>query len=90
MREAMRIKQGLKRVKWQGRIFLLSSDARAEKTPLGLNETADRILLLLASDISREALLSALAEEYNVDEDTLTRDLDLFIEQLRALELLED
>lgn len=86
----MRIKQDVRQIKWQGRTFMLSEDANEKMPPLALNETADRILQMLASDISRETLLLALAEEYDVGEATLAADLDHFIEQLRDMELLEE
>ena len=53
-----------------------------------LSETGARIWELLPQADSAEELVEALLEEYDVDRETLSRDVDEFLEQLRQLEIL--
>lgn len=53
-----------------------------------LSETGARIWELLPQADSAEQLVDALLEEYDVDRETLSRDVDEFLEQLRQLEIL--
>lgn len=53
-----------------------------------LSETGARIWELLPQVDSAEQLVDALLEEYDVDRETLSRDVDEFLEQLRQLEIL--
>ena len=86
----MRIKKDLMRMEWQGNVFLIPSDAGENSPKLALNETADRLLRLLTKERSRAELLEKLKAEYEVDEASLQRDLDEFLEQLKRLNLLEE
>lgn len=43
----------------------------------------------LKTDVTREALLARLTEEYDVDEQTAQADLEEFLTQLKELGLLE-
>ena len=55
-----------------------------------LNEVGGRILELLAgsdSGLTRAELVSALVEEYDVDSETLHRDVEEFLAELRDLEV---
>lgn len=53
-----------------------------------LSETGARIWELLPQADSAEQLVDALLEEYDVDRETLSSDVDEFLEQLRQLEIL--
>lgn len=53
-----------------------------------LSETGARIWELLPQADSAEQLVDALLEEYDVDRETLSRDVDEFLEQLRQMEIL--
>lgn len=53
-----------------------------------LSETGARIWELLPQAAGTEQLVDALLEEYDIDRDTLARDVDEFLEQLRQLEIL--
>lgn len=53
-----------------------------------LSETGARIWDLLPQADGAEQLVDALLEEYDVDRETLSRDVDEFLEQLRQMEIL--
>ena len=53
-----------------------------------LSETGARIWELLPQADGAEQLVDALLEEYDVDRETLSRDVDEFLDQLRQLEIL--
>ena len=53
-----------------------------------LSETGARIWELLPQADGAEQLVDALLEEYDVDRETLSRDVDEFLEQLRQMEIL--
>lgn len=53
-----------------------------------LSETGARIWELLPQADGVKQLVDALLEEYDVDRETLSRDVDEFLEQLRQLEIL--
>ncbi|MDR1891970.1 MAG: PqqD family protein [Oscillospiraceae bacterium] len=54
-----------------------------------LNSVGAFLWKKLTSDITREQLLSALTEEYDVSDDDAARDLDAFIEKLQTADLLQ-
>lgn len=53
-----------------------------------LSETGARIWELLPQADGVKQLVDALLEEYDVDRETLSRDVDEFLDQLRQLEIL--
>ena len=53
-----------------------------------LSETGARIWELLPQADGAEQLVDALLEEYDVYRETLSRDVDEFLDQLRQLEIL--
>lgn len=53
-----------------------------------LSETGARIWELLPQADGAEQLVGALLEEYDIDRDTLARDVNEFLEQLRQMEIL--
>lgn len=56
---------------------------------VALNEVSAFIYRQLQYPVSREDLLSAILNEYDIDEDTAARDLDKFLSQFDAMGLLE-
>jgi hypothetical protein len=54
----------------------------------GLNKTALRMVQVLTESPSRHAACEALRQEFDVESETLTRDLDTLIEGLRSRGLL--
>ena len=55
-----------------------------------LNETGAFLWRLLEQGASREKLLARLQEEYEVNEQTACRDLDVFLEKLRSTGALHE
>ncbi len=55
-----------------------------------LNETALFILSKIKLNLSRDQIIQALIDEYDVNEITAEKDLIDFINQLKSFELLED
>lgn len=64
----------------------------SEKFPgmVTLNDTGMFLWSKMASGSTRGALISALLDEYDVDEATAANDVDKFIESLRGADLLEE
>ena len=55
-----------------------------------LNETGEFLFQLLQSEQTRESLVEALLENYDVDVQTATADVDTFIETLKVNHKLEN
>lgn len=55
---------------------------------ISTSETGAVLVEEMKQDVTREALLARLLDEYDVDESTAAADLDAFLEQLRSLNLL--
>ncbi len=53
-----------------------------------LNDTAAFLFAKLSSEISREALLEQLLEEYDIDAESAMEDIGQFLEQLEEANLL--
>ena len=53
-----------------------------------LNKSGDYLFGLLKNDKSKEDLIKALLDKYDVDEKTAKKDVDLFIDQLSSLDIL--
>ena len=62
----------------------------ATKNLIKLNETAAFMFEKLKEGISLEELTKALTNEYEVDLDTASKDVNEFVEQLKNLEILEN
>ncbi len=56
---------------------------------MNLNETGAFLFEKMIEGISREDLIKALTEEYDVDEETATADVDTFIEKVEKEDLFE-
>lgn len=57
---------------------------------LKLNGTGKFLWEKLCADVTLEELVSLLVEEYEIDAPTAKRDIERFLESLRALGALED
>lgn len=55
---------------------------------LGLNETAGRILALLAEGHSVERVAEMMSDDYEVDTSVLRQDVDRFVQEMEAMGLL--
>ena len=56
---------------------------------MNLNETGAFLFEKMIDGITREDLIKALTEEYDVDEETATADMDAFIEKVEKEDLFE-
>ena len=56
---------------------------------MNLNETGAFLFEKMITGISREDLIKALTEEYDVDEETAAADVDAFIEKVEKEDLFE-
>ena len=56
---------------------------------MNLNETGAFLFGKMIEGISREDLIKALTDEYDVDVETATRDVDAFIEKVEKEDLFE-
>ncbi len=55
-----------------------------------MNELSAFIWEKLQRDVSREELIAAILEDYNVDAETCARDLDAALEEMRKIGVVED
>ena len=87
----MKIKNGfvVKKVAGQDVVIALGSASKIFNGIIKLNESARFIWDKLAEGADRDAIVSALLEEYEIDEQTAGRDVDNFIEQLKGANILE-
>lgn len=56
---------------------------------MNLNETGSFLFEKMIEGTTREDLIKALTEEYDVDEETASKDVDLFIEKVEKEDLFE-
>ncbi len=56
---------------------------------MNLNETGAFLFEKMIDGITREDLIKALTDEYDVDEETATKDVDVFIEKVKKEDLFE-
>lgn len=56
---------------------------------MNLNETGAFLFEKMIEGISREDLIKALTDEYDVDEETAAHDVDAFIEKVEKEDLFE-
>ena len=56
---------------------------------MNLNETGAFLFEKMIEGTTREDLIKALTEEYDVDEETAAKDVDLFIEKVEKEDLFE-
>ena len=56
---------------------------------MNLNETGAFLFEKMIEGTTREDLIKALTDEYDVDEETASKDVDLFIEKVEKEDLFE-
>lgn len=56
---------------------------------MNLNETGAFLFEKMIEGITREDLIKALTDEYDVDEETATKDVDAFVEKVEKEDLFE-
>lgn len=59
------------------------------KSVIRLNETGAFLFERLKSETTEEALVSEMLDEYNVEKDVATKDIDIFVENLKNAGILE-
>lgn len=64
--------------------------ALSVKGLIALSESGSLLYQKLQSECTREDLISALTQEYDVDASTAGEDVDAFLEQMRQLNMLEE
>lgn len=87
----MRIKDGylMRQVAGSYIVVAVSDKAADFDGVVTLNEVGADLWRLLEKDITKEALLAALLESYDVDEATAKADLDAFLEKAQTHGFLE-
>ena len=73
--------------------YVLVPAGEAARTFGGMITTSEvgaTIMRALKQDVSQAELLALLMEEYDVDAQTASSDLNAFVQQLRELNVLED
>jgi calcineurin-like phosphoesterase family protein len=65
------------------------SNIKKFEAAIVLNEVAAFIWKQLENSVSKEDLLHAILDEFEVDEQTASNDLDAILEKLAGLELLQ-
>ena len=88
----MKIKQGftLRRVVDEYMVMPTGENIKRYGGTVVLNDVSAYIYEQLKQPISREDLLSQILEEFDVDAETASADLDVLLEQFRQMDLLEE
>lgn len=86
----MKIKDGyiLREVAGNSIVIAVGQEAINFNALITINETGSFLWKQLAEDKSREELLAAVLEEYEVDEAQALKDIDQFLEKLQKENLL--
>ena len=87
----MKIKEGyiLRNVAGSFVVVPIGDAASEFNGMMNLNETGAFLFEKMIEGISREDLIKTLTEEYDVDEETATADVDTFIEKVEKEDLFE-
>lgn len=88
----MKLKKGFVTQEFQGQQLVVAVGAEAKRFH-GIarsNETAAFIIDRLKSETSEEQIISAILDEYEVDEKTATQDVHRVIEQLRGIGAIDE
>ena len=87
----MRIKDGFLLRETAGKYIVLPLGGELDLGSLiTLNETGAFLWRLLENGASREELVEALLEEYDVDKERAKKDLDALLAKMNAVGVLED
>lgn len=57
---------------------------------IALNEVSALVFEKLGSEVTREELLAAILETFEVDEATASADLDVLLEKFRQMDVIEE
>lgn len=57
---------------------------------IALNHSGEFVCKMLRNETDKESLAVALAQEYEVEPDTVRADLDAFLSELRSCNMLEE
>ena len=85
----MAVKLHLEDVSWreiEGEIVMLHLH---EGTYISLNRTASALWVALVEGSSRQQLVDTLVNRFEVDGEVATRDIDAFVDELRARRLVD-
>ncbi len=85
----MKIKDGYMLKKVMGSFMIISTADSDTNQMQTMNETGAFLWNLLSEDTTKEKMLQALMEEYDVDFSTAKNDIDAFITKLENSNLLE-
>lgn len=85
----MKIKEGFVLREVAGQIVVLPTGDRLDlNMMITLNDTGRFLWEHLQQDITKEELVAALLEEYDVDEELAGKSVDAFVQKLRDGQLL--
>lgn len=86
----MRVKSGyiLREVAGNYLVVAVGEEAMDFNGLITTNETGAFLWNKLSSDISEQELVSAMLDEYDIDEETASADISSFISKLKEAELL--
>ncbi|MBO7345882.1 MAG: PqqD family protein [Clostridia bacterium] len=87
----MKIKDGfiLREVAGSYIVVAVGSAVKTFNGVINLNQTGAFLWELLQKGAEKEDLVKALLEEYEVDEQTASKDVDVFIEKLEQANLIK-
>ena len=88
----MKIKEGyvLREVARNNIVVPLGDAEVSFKGIMTLNDVGTFIWKILENGATKEELLNAVLNEYDVDEETASKDIDRYIIKLRAEKIIED
>ena len=86
----MKLKDGFITHEMDGKQLLVGTGRTRFAGMVKSNQTAAFLVDLLKTEISREQLLAAMLEKYDVAEDVASRDLDKVLETLRSIGALDE
>lgn len=77
----------LRKLAGENVVIFLSEDF--QNKVVTLNETGALLFGILKNDTDKEGLINALLDEYDIDYDTASKDVEGFIETLKSIGALE-
>lgn len=88
----MKIKNGylLREVAGENVVIAVGEAARDFKGMIRLNPTGAFLWKLLESDTDESAMLAAMLDKYDIDEDTAKRDIAAFVSSVKGAGLIND
>ena len=88
----MKIKNGyiMREVAGENVVIAVGEAARDFKGMIRLNPTGAFLWKLLESDTDDSAMLAAMLDKYDIDEDTAKRDIAAFVSSVKGAGLIND